>query len=176
MTDDQNAADDTVTADTEPKRNADSTDVDPIEPSENALPPEDLQYPEFSFEDGIISPEGAFDLEQKLDREETANWLCELAGGLTSHDIAVESPDRHVTFGVRPDTVSMAFDPDDDYRGTLEVTLRLDAKIMLAQDANRTKLGARSGRGFIPVEMLTTDRKPEHFRCYNWIENPVERE
>ncbi|WP_458207921.1 hypothetical protein [Haladaptatus sp. NG-SE-30] len=171
---DTSAGNDATTV--ESKQNTDSTDIEPIVPSENALPTDDLQYPEFSFEEGTISPIGAFDLERELDREEATKWLRELAGGLTSHDVAVESPDRHVTFGVRPDTVSMAFDPNEDHRGTLEVTFQLDAKIMLEQDADRPKLGARGGRGFIPVEMLTTDRKPEHFRCYNWIEDPIKRE
>ncbi|WP_435158489.1 hypothetical protein [Haladaptatus sp. DFWS20] len=165
-----------VPSDTGSAETSKSTDSTSIDPSENALPAEDLQYPEFTFEDGSISPDGSFDLERTLKRDEMGNWLSDLAGGLTSHDIAVESSDRHVTFGIRPDAVSMAFEPDDDHRGKLKVSFELDAKVMLAQDADSPKIGARAGRGFVPVEMLTTDRKPEHFRCYNWIENPVEEE
>lgn len=164
--------------DTSSQQTASSTESDEqtIEPSENALSPDDLQYPEFVFEEGDIDQTGSFDLEQSQNREEMGEWLSDLAGGLVSHDIAVESPNRHVIFGIRPDTVSMAFDPDEDHRGKLEVTFTLDAKIMTAQDPDSPKIGARGGRGFIPIEMLTTDREPEHFRCYNWIENPVERD
>ncbi|WP_433628191.1 hypothetical protein [Halomicrococcus sp. NG-SE-24] len=135
-----------------------------------ALPPEDLRYPEFVFESGDVASDGAFDLRRDLDREEMADWLQDLAGGLASHDVAVESPDGYVTFGVGAEDVAMSFDPGEDV-GELSVTFSLRAKPMfVADDPDGRKVGARGGRGFVPVEMLTGER--ETFRCYNWIDDP----
>lgn len=153
-------------------KNETSTDSE-TESSDHALPEEKLNYPEFVFEDGEVSEDGAFDLSQGLSREEMAEWLRDLADGLESHDIAVESPDGHVTFGVGADDVSMAFDPDENYRGTLSVTFDLKSKAMfVADDPAKRKAGARGGTGFIPLSMLTSDR--EVFRCYNWIDDPTD--
>lgn len=141
--------------------------------SGHALPEEKLNYPEFVFEDGEIGDSGAFELSQGLSREEMAAWLRDLADGLESHDIAVESPDGHVTFGVGSDEVSMAFEPDKNYRGTLSVTFDLKSKAMfVADDPTKPKAGARGGKGFIPLSMLTSDQ--ETFRCYNWIDDPTD--
>ncbi len=141
---------------------------DHAEGDDHALSPEDLQYPEFVFEDGEIAEDGAFDLETDLDREAMADWLSDLAGGMASHDVAVESPDGYVTFGVGASGVEMTFDPEADGVGDLEVTFKLRAKPMfVADDPDQPKAGARGGTGFIPIEMLTTDR--ETFRCYNWM-------
>lgn len=142
--------------------------------ADHALDPDDLQYPEFAFEDGSVDDRGGFDLERDLSREELGEWLADLAGGLKSHDVAVAAPDGHVTFGVGPKSVSMAFDPDDSYRGELTVTLRLNAKAMKITGPDGPDVGARGGKGFIPIEALTTDR--EQFRCYNWIDEPDQRE
>ncbi|WP_458206074.1 hypothetical protein [Haladaptatus sp. NG-SE-30] len=135
---------------------------------DHALSPEDLQYPEFVFEEGDIGDDGSFDLETDLDREEMADWFSDLAGGMASHDVAVESPGGHVTFGVGASGVQMSFDPGEDGVGDFEVTFKLRAKPMfVADDPDKPKVGARGGKGFIPIEMLTTDR--ETFRCYNWM-------
>lgn len=143
------------------------------ESSDHALPEEKLNYPEFVFEDGEVGENGAFDLSQGLSREEMAEWLRDLADGLESHDIAVESPDGYVTFGIGADNVSMAFDPNEEYRGTLSVTFDLKSKAMfVADDPTKKKAGARGGSGFIPVEMLTSEQ--DLFRCYNWIDDPTD--
>lgn len=143
------------------------------EASDHALPEEKLNYPEFVFDEGTVDENGAFDLSQGLSREEMVEWLRDLADGLESHDIAVESPDGHVTFGVGADDVSMAFDPDENHRGTLSVTFDLKSKAMfVAADPTKAKAGARGGKGFIPLSMLTSDR--ETFRCYNWIDDPTD--
>jgi hypothetical protein len=147
---------------------AEGTDAD-----DHALAPEDLQYPEFVFEEGDVSERGGFDLETPLDRDEMGAWLEDLAGGLTSHDVAVESSEGHVRFGVGPKAVEMSFDPDEECRGELEITFRLNAKAMfIADDPTKPKVGARGGTGFIPVEMLTEDR--DVFRCYSWIDDPTD--
>lgn len=152
---------------------ADGRDGESIEPDDDALPPEDLVYPTFSFESGAVDADGGFDLSQSTDRETLAAWLADLAGAMASHDVAVESPDGHVRFGVGAGDVAMSFDPDDAHRGDLEVTITLPAKAMfVADDPEKRAVGARGGRGFVPIEALTTDR--ESFRCYNWIENPLD--
>lgn len=144
-----------------------------IEPGGHALPPEKLVYPTFEFEAGDVDEDGGFDLSQRIDREEMISWLEELAGGMQSHDVAVESPDGHVRFGVGAEDVAMSFDPDEDHRGELEVTFTLKARAMfVADDPSKPDVGARGGRGFIPLSMLTSDR--ETFRCYNWIEDPLD--
>lgn len=143
------------------------------ESTEHALPEEKLNYPEFVFEDGDVDENGAFDLSQGLSREEMAEWLRDLADGLESHDVAVESPDGYVTFGIGADNVSMAFEPDEEYRGTLSVTFDLKSKAMfVSDDPAKQKAGARGGSGFIPLSMLTSDR--DVFRCYNWIDDPTD--
>ncbi|SFR70233.1 hypothetical protein [Halogeometricum limi] len=152
----------------------DPTDCDTIEPAPDALSEADLQYPTFAFDDGAMTPRGGFDLERDLTPEEMREWVSELAGGIGSHDVAVESPDRHATLGVRPRAVSMSFDPDEEYRGTFEVTFTMDAKVMLTGDADAPKAGARGGTGFVPRAMLTDDRDPTQFRCYNWIADPTD--
>ncbi|WP_323676490.1 hypothetical protein [Halorubellus sp. PRR65] len=150
-----------------------ATDVDgnPLEPGDHALPPDDLVYPTFAFDDGSVDADGAFDLSRDVDRETLSSWLSDLAGAMASHDVAVESPDGHVRFGVGAKDVAMSFDPDDDHSGDLEVTVTLNAKAMfVADDPEKPAVGARGGRGFVPIEALTTDR--EEFRCYNWIDDP----
>lgn len=150
-----------------------SQDLEIDEEDDHVLPPDDLQYPEFVFDEGDVGERGSFDLERHLGREEMIQWLDELGGGLTSHDIAVESPDGHVRFGVSPKAVAMRFDPDENFRGELEVTFRLNAKAMfVADDPTKPKVGARGGRGFIPIQMLTSDK--EVFRCYSWIDDPAD--
>lgn len=148
-----------------------SDDLEIDEEDDHVLPSEDLQYPEFVFEEGNVGDRGEFDLSRSLSREEMIQWLEDIGGGLTSHDIAVETPDGHVRFGVSPKDVEMRFDPDEDFRGDLEITFRLNAKAMfVADDPTKQKVGARGGRGFVPIQMLTSDKKI--FRCYNWIDDP----
>lgn len=152
------------------KREADS-----IEPAEHALSVDELRYPEFAFEADGVDEDGRTDLERELDHEEMAEWLDELAGGLGSHDVAVTAADGHATFGVAPDTVAISFDPDENGRGKLEFTFTMDAKVMFSSDdPDLPKVGARAGRGFVPVEMLTSDRDPSEFRCYNWLDDSFE--
>ena len=139
----------------------------------DALDPEDLQYPEFVFESGEISEEGGFDLERALDREELREWVEDLAGGLASHDVAVETPDGYVTFGVAPQGVEMSFDPEEDLVGELEFTVRMKARPMfVADDPDGAKVGARGGKGFIPLKALTSEKNA--FRCYGWIDDPTD--
>jgi hypothetical protein len=149
-------------------------DGDALEAESDALDSEDLQYPTFTFPDASVGPDGGFDAERPLDYDTMAEWLRDLAGGLGSHDIAVEGADRRVIFGIGPDDVAMSFEPDDDHRGTVEVTFTLKAKAMTVGDTDDPQAGARGGRGFVPVEMLTGDRDPSDFRCYNWIADPGE--
>jgi hypothetical protein len=150
---------------------------DPDSPPEfegdHVLPEEDLVYPTFEFEDGGISQDEGFDLRRERDREELKSWLGSLSGALTSHDLAVEGENLRATFGVAPDDVRMAFDPDEDHRGTLSVTLSFDAKVMRYEDADEQPLGNRGGRGFIPIDMLEDGRDASEFRCYNWIDDPA---
>lgn len=143
-------------------------DADP-----HVLPTEDLVYPTFEFDSGTLSPETGFDLERSLDRDEMGSWLDSLSGALESHDLAVEGENLRATFGVAPDDVQLSFDPDDDHRGSLSVTLTFDAKVMRYEDADERPRGSRGGRGFIPIEMLTGDRDPDDFRCYNWVDDPT---
>lgn len=153
--------------------NGDDRDAD--DGDDHALDLDDLQYPEFVFEGGDIGARGGFDLSRDCSREELQSLLRDLAGGLSSHDVAVESPDGHVRLGVAPQGVSMRFDPDEEFTGEFEVTVRLRAKAMFVNDdPSKTKVGARGGRGFVPVEMLTSDRDPSEFRCYNWIDDPTD--
>ncbi|WP_266075536.1 hypothetical protein [Haladaptatus caseinilyticus] len=138
------------------------------EHDDHALSPDELRYPEFVFEGGTIGDDGSFALETDLDRAEMAEWLSDLADGMASHDVAVESPNGYVTFGVGASGVEMSFEPEDGGVGDFEVTFKLRAKPMfVADDPDQPKAGARGGTGFIPIEMLTTDR--ETFRCYNWM-------
>ena len=152
---------------------AEGPDDEAIQPDPDALAADELQYPTFAFPDGSVERNGEFDLGRERDHEEMAAWLRDLAGALDSHDLAVEGDDRRATLGVGPEAVEMAFDPDEDHRGTFEVTVRFRAKLMDCVDADATKVGARGGRGFVPVEMLTGDRDPGEFRCYNWIDDPT---
>lgn len=156
----------------------DATDRDPEDlavddEDDHVLPPEDLRYPEFGFEHGSVDDEGGFDLEESMDRERLVEFLEDLAAGLVTHDVAVEGPDGYVTVGVGAGDVEASFEPADDGAGELAVTLRLDAAPMfVADDPDGTKVGARGGKGFVPVEQLTTDR--EEFRCYGWIDDPTD--
>lgn len=143
-------------------------DADP-----HVLPEEDLVYPTFEFPSAPLSQETGFDCRKELDREEMEEWLDSLAGALVSHDLAVEGGNLRATLGVAPDDVRMSFEPDEDQRGTLSITLSLDAKVMRYENAEDRPLGSRGGRGFIPVEMLTEDRDPGEYRCYNWIDDPT---
>ncbi|MFB6221365.1 MAG: amphi-Trp domain-containing protein [Halolamina sp.] len=157
----------------EPTRDGDDASG-PIAPAEKALAPEELVYPTFAFDEGDIEDDGGFDLQQELDRETLASWLEELAGGLRSHDVAVESPDGHVRFGVGTGEVAMSFDPDENHRGTLSLTLDLGARAMfVSDDPDAPAVGARGGRGFIPRSMLTDDEDRE-YRCYSWIDDPTD--
>lgn len=144
---------------------------DEIPLGDHTLPPEKLVYPTFEFEEGEVDEDGGFDLRQEMDRETMIEWLTELAGGMESHDVAVESPDGHVRFGVGANDVAMSFDPDENHRGELEITFTLNTRAMfVSDDPSKPDVGARGGRGFIPRSMLTSNR--ETFRCYNWIEDP----
>lgn len=145
------------------------------ETMEHVLPDEKLSYPTFDFDSGAVSPRDGFDLDRDLDREEMQEWLDGLAGALASHDAAVEGADTRVTFGVAPSDVRMSFDPDDDHRGQISVTFTLDAKALKYEDADTRPVGARGGRGFIPLAMLAEDGDPESYRCYNWIDDPTPR-
>jgi hypothetical protein len=145
-----------------------------IEPSDHALASDELVYPTFTFDDGDIDEDGGFSLDRELERETLAEWLEELAGGLRSHDVAVESPDGHVRFGVGVDGASVSFDPDENHRGTLSITLDLPALAMfVSDDPDQPAVGARGGRGFIPRSMLTDDGDDD-YRCYSWIDDPTD--
>jgi hypothetical protein len=141
---------------------------------DHALPPEDLQYPTLDLDDGGVAADGTASGSAALDREAMADWLEDLAGGLRSHDVAVEAPDRRVTLGVASEGVDVSFDPGENGTGPLEVTFRLRAKAMTVQDADERPVGARGDRGFVPLAMLTGDRDPDAFRCYNWVDDPEE--
>ncbi|MFP8956061.1 hypothetical protein ACLI4Y_04980 [Natrialbaceae archaeon A-CW3] len=146
------------------------------ETSSHVLPDEKLVYPEFEFDDGNMAENGGFDLEQSLGREEMRAWLEELSGGLASHDVGVSTPGDAAIFGVGGGDVSMSFEPDENHTGTLEITFSLKAKLMtFSDDPDERQAGARGGEGFIPLEMLTGEKEPKSFRCYNWIRDPVDR-
>lgn len=144
----------------------------PIEPSDDALPSDHLRYPEFAVGDGVAA-DGSVAAERDLTREELCAWLSDLGDGVVSHDVAVEGDDHRATFGVAPDGVAVSFEPDENYRGTLEFTFRFRARAMDVADADAPKVGARGGRGFIPFAMLAEDADPAKFRCYNWASFPV---
>lgn len=146
-----------------------------IEADEHALPPEDLVYPTLSFEDGSVGENGRFRGSRDLDRAAMAGMLEDLAGALRTHDLAVESDDRHVRLGIAPEGVDVRFDPgpSGDDASDLSITFQLRAAPMfVADDAAGDPVGARGGKGFVPVEQLATDR--ESFRCYNWIDDPTD--
>jgi len=141
---------------------------------DHGLPPKDFQSPEFVFAEGAIADDGSFDLDADLDREELREWVEDLAGGLASHDVAVESPDGYVTLGVAPEGARLSFDPDESGVGDFEFTVEMRAKPMfVADDPDGEKVGARGGKGFVPVEALTGDGD-ENPRCYNWIDDPTD--
>lgn len=139
----------------------------------HGLAPEDLSYPTLEFEAGEMGADGEFDLSAELDREEMAAWCDALAGALTSHDLGVEAANRFATFGVAPQGVGVAFDPDEDHRGDLEVTFRLSAKAMVVGDEGDEQVGARGDAGFVPLSTVTEDESP---RCYNWVDDPEDPE
>ena len=162
------------------KRSAISDELDvpdhPPDPAtaSHVLPDADLVYPTFPFDEGTMDHDGGFDLECELDREGIREWLADLRGGLASHDVGIESPGGVAIFGVGAGDVSVSFDPDGDGRGRLEVTISLDAKLMThSRDADVRQAGARGDEGFIPIDMLTDDRDPASYRCYNWIDDPL---
>lgn len=143
------------------------------ETTPHVLAPSQLQYPTFTFDEGEISPTEGFDLRKELDREELCESLEALAGGIASHDVAVAAPEHRVTFGVGAGAIRMSFDPDDSHRGTIQVTFSLPAKALVYSSVDATEVGARGGKGFIPFSMVTEDRPPEEYRCYNWIDDPT---
>lgn len=146
---------------------------DPIDGTDpHVLAPEDLTYDTIEL-DGSVSPTDGIDATQDLDRETATEWLAALENGVTTHDLAIEGDDRRVTFGMAPDDVEVGFDPDEEHLGTLSVTFNFKAKALRYDPADERPVGARGGRGFIPIEMLTTDQDPADFRCYNWIEDPA---
>jgi hypothetical protein len=144
-----------------------------FEDDSHVLPEEDLTYPTLEFPSGTISQEEGFDLKQECDRDDMQALLDALGDGLVSHDVAVEAENIRATLGIAPDDIEVGFSPDDDHRGTLTVTLSLDAKVMRYEDADAEPIGNRGGRGFIPLAMLEDDRDPSEFRCYNWIDDPT---
>lgn len=141
------------------------------ETDDHVLALEDLRYPEFEFDSGSIAADGSFDLWAELDRERMHDWLTNLADGLVSHDIAVETADKRVTLGVAPEGINCSFDPGTENTGSVTFTIELSGKAMTVQNADDPKVGARGGRGFIPKAMLTEADGP--YRCYNWIEDPT---
>lgn len=54
------------------------------------------------------------------------------------------------------------------------MTFRLRAKALVVADPDDPKVGARGGRGFVPLAMLTGDGDVEGFRCYNWMDGPTD--
>ncbi|WP_232700678.1 hypothetical protein [Halobacterium wangiae] len=136
----------------------------------HALPEADLNYPTLSFDEGAVAEDGSFDLSREVDYDEMIAWAEDLAGALASHDLAVSAPEGYVSFGVGPKEVDVSFDADENHRGELELTFRLSAKAMLVDDEDSELVGSRGDRGFVPLSMLEGDR--EHYRCYNWIDDP----
>ncbi|MCU4753654.1 hypothetical protein OB919_16965 [Halobacteria archaeon AArc-curdl1] len=152
--------------------------AEPPDPETTAhvLSDEELAYPTLTFDDGEIDEAGGFDLQKSLDRETMQGWLERLSDALISHDIGIETPNETAILGVGSGDVSMTFDPDETHVGTLEVTFSVNAKLMTcADDPNVRQAGARGGAGFIPLAMVTDDQEPDSFRCYNWIDDPLER-
>ncbi|GAB7095093.1 hypothetical protein JCM30237_22460 [Halolamina litorea] len=137
----------------------------------HALPEADLQYPTISFEEGRIDSDGSFDLSMETDREGMQAVAEAVAGALASHDLGVEAAEGFTTFGVGPRAVEISFDPDENHRGELELTLRLSAKEMFVDDGCGEKVGSRGDAGFVPESMLTGD-DDGRFRCYSWIDDP----
>lgn len=153
---------------------ADVPGPEAVAEDEHGLALEDLQYPTLVLETGTVRDDGSADGERELDRESMADWLEDLAGGLASHDVAIEAPDGRVTLGVAPEGAAVSFDPGDDGVGELAVTFSLRAKAMVRNDPDDPKVGARGGKGFVPLAMLTDDAGPGEYRCYNWIEDPTD--
>ena len=139
---------------------------------DHALALEDLRYPTLELDEGTVEADGTAAGQAELDREVMATWLEDLAGGLVSHDVAIEAPDGRVTLGVAPAGADVSFDPGEDGVGDFEVTFRLRAKAMTVADPDQPEVGARGGKGFVPLAMLTGERDPGEFRCYNWVDDP----
>ncbi|WP_254863716.1 hypothetical protein [Halovivax gelatinilyticus] len=180
---DGSTADDVEDEPAEPERSTISDELDvpsrPPDPesTSHVLPDEKLRYPDFEFEEGSMTSDASFDLSRSLDREEMRAWLDELQGGLASHDVGVSTETDAAIFGVGAGDVSVSFDPDENFRGKLEFTFSIDAKLMtFADDPTVKKAGSRGGKGFIPIQMLTDDREARTYRCYNWIDQPVHGE
>lgn len=152
---------------------------DPPDPAEceHVLAPEQLCYPTFEFESGEFTEAGGFALSRALDRATARDWLDDLAGGLTSHDVAVRTPGGVGVMGVGTPNFSMRFDPNEEGRGDLVVELRMPASMLaFSSDPAVPFAGARGGRGFIPLAMLTGERAHDEFRCYNWLDQPYRPE
>ncbi|MFP9059517.1 hypothetical protein ACLI4R_03170 [Natrialbaceae archaeon A-chndr2] len=146
------------------------------ETTDHVLSEDELVYPTLTFDGGEIGGEGEFELQQALDRETMRAWLEDCSDALTSHDLGIETPNETAILGLGSGDVSMTFDPDENHVGTLEVTFSMNAKLMTrADDPEVRQAGARGGEGFIPLAMVTENQEPNSFRCYNWIDDPLER-
>ncbi|MFC7175588.1 hypothetical protein [Halosegnis marinus] len=132
----------------------------------------DLRYPTLDTEDGV-GADGTLDATVPLDGERAAAWLRDLADAVESHDLGVAGDSYRGIYGIGPREATLAFDPDADHRGELSVTVRFAARTMTVEDADTDPVGARGGRGFVPLAMLTGDRDPGEFRCYNWVAEPT---
>lgn len=131
---------------------------------------EKLHYPTVEFNEGEIASNGAFELSKPLDRNEMAELARNLAGALSSHDFAVETPDGFTTLGIAPKEVEVSFDPGEDHRGDLELKFRLSGKTMFVSDTEIPKTGSRGGSGFVPLRMLAEGEGS--YRCYGWVGDP----
>lgn len=167
--------------DDEPARSPLSDELEvPAEPPDPAtedhvLADEQLSYPTFDFESGEIGEDGTTDLETTLGRDELVAWLDELGDGLESHEIALDDGQAMAVFALGAGSVSMDFEPDESMRGTLEITVELSSKLIARSDnPDEPIAGARGGRGFIPVEMLTEGPEANLYRCWNWIDDPLD--
>ncbi|MFC7096616.1 hypothetical protein [Halobaculum marinum] len=145
---------------------------DDIAPDPDALPAEALRYPELDTDDGVAA-DGTLDADVELDAESAAAWLRDLADAVESHDLGVAGDDYRGVYGIGPRGATVSFDPDADHRGELTVSFRFAAKTMTVEAADAPQVGARGGRGFIPLAMLDDDRDADEFRCYNWVDEPT---
>lgn len=145
---------------------------DDLEPDPDALPAEALSYPDLDVGDGV-GADGSVDATVELDFDSAAEWLHELADAVGSHDLGFTGDSYRGIYGVGPREVSVSFDPDADHTGELEVSFRFGARTMQVDDADAPKVGARGGKGFIPLAMLTGDRETDQYLCYNWVEEPT---
>lgn len=149
---------------------------EPPDPEEtgHVLPDEELRYPDLAFDAEGLDPATGFALSRDLDREEMDEWLEDLAGALSSHDLGVTALDGHVVFGVAPEGVEVDYEPEEtgERTGELAVSFRLRTKVMVQSDDPEEKTGARAGSGFVPLAALTDNDRT--FRCYNWVGDPFD--